>query len=203
MDKLFSVDGMFYKVGTVIIDLFYMNFLWLTFSILGFGLTCGASTSALFYVMLRRADNKGCCNFKEFFYGFKINFVKATKVWLIIISICAILLVNINYISFFQSIIRNNYLTLILYAIQLLGLIELIVISIYIFSLITKYDIEIISLFKMAFILAHKHLLSTLTCIALILVVVIGFLHVPILFCMGISGYAMLSSLILKTKISY
>lgn len=202
MGKLFSINGLFYKVGTVIIDLFYMNLLWLLFTIIGFGITGGASTCALFYVMLRRADNRGCCNFKEFFYGFKQYFFKATKVWLILIAIFTVLIVNIDYIPFFQSIIRSNYTMYILFAIQLLAMVELIIISIYIFCILVKYDIEIISLFKIAFILAHKHLLTTLTCLALFIIVLIGFLHIPIIFFAGISGYAMLASILLKGKIN-
>lgn len=201
MNKLFSIDGLLYKVGTTIIDLFYMNILWLVFTILGLGITGGASTSALFYVMLRRADDKGCCNFKEFFYGFKKNFIKSTKIWLILIGVFAILIVNIEYIPFFKSILMNDYILYTFFAIQLLVMIELIVISIYIFCILTKYDIEIINLFKIAFIFAHKYFVTTITCFALLVVVLIGFFHVPILLCTGISGYAMLSSILLKQKV--
>ncbi len=201
MGKLFSIDGLFYRIGIIIIDLFYMNLLWVVFTIIGLGITGGASTSALFYVMLRRAENKGSCNFKEFLHGFKKNFKKSTIVWVILLSIFTICYVNINYIPFFQSIIGNVYLTMFLFGVQLLIIIELMIITIYIFALLAKYDMVVIDLFKMALILGHKHLLTSLTCLALMVIVMIGVFHVPIIFVTGTSGFALLTSLILKDKI--
>lgn len=201
MGKLFSIDGIVYKIGTVIIDLFYMNLLWAAFTIIGFGLTGGASTTALFHVMLRRADNKGSCNFREFLYGFKKSFKNSTIVWVILLSIFTISFVNINNTPFFQSIIGNIYVTIFLFVIQVLVMIELMIISIYIFGLLAQNDMSVIDLFKVALILGHKHLLTTLTCIALLVVAIIGLFHVPILFFAGISGYALLTSLIVKEKI--
>lgn len=201
MGKLFSIDGLLYRIGTIIIDLFYMNLLWTLFTILGLGITGGASTSALFHVMLRRAENKGNCNFREFWYGFKKDFKRATIVWLILLSIFAITYVNINYIPFFQSIIGNAYITMLLFIVQLLIMVELLVLFIYIFGIINRQTIPVAQVFKKAFIISHKHLLTTLTCIALLIVVMIGIFHVPILLAAGISGYAMLTSLIIKDKI--
>jgi uncharacterized membrane protein YesL len=201
LGKLFSVDGMLYKIGTIIIDLFYMNLLWIVFTILGLGITGGASTTGLFYVMLRRAQNKGNCNFKEFFYGFKKNFKKSTIVWLALIGVFSILYVNINNITFFQSIIGNTYMTMFLFAIQLLVLIELLVISIYIFSLLAMYDKPVNILFKSAFLLGFRYFFTTITCLALMIIVLIGLFHVPIILCTGISGLIMLTSMIIKDKI--
>ncbi len=179
MGKLLSIDGLFYKIGIMIIDLFYMNLLWVVFTVIGLGITGGASTSALFHVMLRRAENKGNCNFKEYLYGFKKNFKRATIVWAILLSVLTITYVNINYIPLFQSIIGNAYITMILFIVQLFIIIELMVLSIYIFGLLNQKDIPVVDLFKKAFVLGHRHLLTTLTCMALLIVAIIGVFHVP------------------------
>ncbi|MCT4687718.1 YesL family protein [Vallitalea sp.] len=201
MGRLFSIDSILYRIGITIIDLFYMNLLWIVFTIIGFGITGGASTTALFYVMLRRAEDKGNCNYKEFFYGFKKNFKKSTIVWIVLISVCSITYVNINNITFFQSIIGNTYMTMFLFAVQLLVLIEILVISIYIFSLLAMYDKPVNLLIKVAFVLGNKYFFTTLTCLALMIIVLIGLFHVPIILCSGISGLIMLTSLIIKDKI--
>lgn len=200
MGKMFSIDSLIYKIGTIIIDIFYMNLLWFVFTFIGLGITGGASTTALLYVMQRRNDNKGNCNFKEFFYAFRKNFYKATIIWIILIMMFVMSIVNINYIPLLQGIINNSYILIIILAFQVLVIIELIIIYIYIFILLTKNDIKIKDLFKIAFVLAHRHMFTTITCIALLLVISIGLLHVPIIFFAGISGYALLSTKLINHK---
>lgn len=202
MNKLFSIDGLFYKIGTIIIDLLYMNLLWVLFTVIGFGVTGGASTASLFRIMQRRAQNKGNCNFEEFLYGFKKFFKRSTIIWLSQILIVIISVVNIHYIPFFKSFFENTYLAFIILIVQILVLIEVLAISIYIYNVVVKYDINLVGAFKIAFVLVYKNILATITCIALAIVVGIGYLSVPIIFCVGVSGYAMLSSLILKNKLN-
>lgn len=201
MGSLFSMDGLFYKIGTTIIDIIYMNILWIVFTVFGLFITGGAATSALVYVMQRRADNRGSCNFQEFFYGFKKNFKKSTLVWIIMLSVFTIVYININYIPFFQSIIQNTYITMVLFGVQIILIIELLIISIYIFNILVKYDYTIINLFKIAIVLGYRHILTTLTCMALIIVVTVGMFHVPIILLAGISGYTMLACIIMKNII--
>jgi len=202
MNKLFSIDGLFYKIGTIIIDLFYMNLLWLLFTIIGLGLTGGASSASLFRIMQRRAQNKGNCNFEEFLYGFKKFFKRSTIIWVIQILIVIISVVNIHYIPFFENFFENAYFAFFILIVQILVLIEVLAISIYIYNVIVKYDVNLVSAFKIAFVLGYKNILATITCMALAVIVIIGLFSVPIIFCVGVSGYAMLSSIILKNKLN-
>ncbi len=202
MGRLFAIDGALYKLGTLIIDLLTMNFLWLGFTILGAGITGGAATSALYYVMQRRIEHRGCCNLREFFYAFKRNFKQATLLWIFLLAGTAVILANLHYIPFFLHMIDNRTFLLFIVGAQILFLLEGFMIGVYAFSLLAKYQLRVGKLLKLSFILAHKHLLTTVTCMALMIVVMIGFFHAPILFCAGISGYVLLTSFLIKQKIS-
>jgi uncharacterized membrane protein YesL len=202
VNKLISVEGLLYKVGKILLDLLYINLLWIVFTVLGCFITGGAATTAMLYVMKKRANHCGYCNFETFFHGFKKYFVKATKIWLIIIASIAIVMINIIHLPYLSSLIGNNILSVVLFVVQLIILLHLIIISIYIFYIIDKKD-NIIELFVMAFILAYKNIGITITSMALLFIVAYGFFCVPIIFLLGVSVYGMLVSILLNQKIPY
>lgn len=71
---MFTVDGKIYHFGKLIIDLLWMNLIWVFYTLIGIGLTIGASTYALSYIMNERLDGCACTRrrFRErFLVGLK------------------------------------------------------------------------------------------------------------------------------------
>ena len=63
----------------------YLNILWLICSLPVF--TIGASTTALYYVTLKMAEDRDEGLTGMFFRAFRQNFVPATKIWLILLAV--------------------------------------------------------------------------------------------------------------------
>ena len=79
-ENMFGFGGSF--VGTVekIFDIMALGFLWILCSLPV--ITIGASTTALYYAMVKSVKNNDGYVTKEFFRSFKLNFIPATILWM-------------------------------------------------------------------------------------------------------------------------
>jgi uncharacterized membrane protein YesL len=82
---------------------------------------------------------------------------------------------------------------------QIAVLIEFIIVTIYIFPLLSRYHMTIKNLFKTSFLIGNRHLLTTLLCMASLGVIVVLFYKLTGLFILiSISLYALCSSFIIS-----
>lgn len=87
MSNFFSIDGLFYKIGMFVYNIFVISIIWLIFSILL--VTIGASTTALFYVTGKLVRDENFKSLPSAFWNiFKLNFKQVTISWIIISSSC-------------------------------------------------------------------------------------------------------------------
>jgi uncharacterized membrane protein YesL len=178
------MDGAFYKIGSIIADIMILGILWLVLSIPI--VTSGAATTALFYVTTRRVSNKDGYLFRDFFKSFKANFVQATVSWLIILAVTAVVLINVLNIN-----VVGDMKTIVL-PVQICMLIEIFLITTYIFPIIARFDMKFKETFKTAFFMANRHLLTSLLCIICAAAAVfLSFYYLPfMLVAMGAYAYA-------------
>ena len=67
-------------------DIVFVNFLWFLTSLLGIGITLGASTTALFHVMHKITTyDEPTSVLRDYFKSFKENVVFSTLVWLLLV----------------------------------------------------------------------------------------------------------------------
>lgn len=78
--KIFSLDGPVYRGLEKLFNLMLLHILWIVCSIPVF--TIGASTTALFAVMLKLVKGEEGYIVKTFFRAFRDNFKKSTIIWL-------------------------------------------------------------------------------------------------------------------------
>ncbi len=156
MGGFFALDGPFYRIGTLIADIMILSFVWLLFCIPLF--TVGASTSALFYVVTRRISNKEGYLLRDFWKSFRENFKQSTICWLLIVFISGILLFNIYNIGLLGN------MRYIIYPLQICIGIELALMSIYIFPIISRFDMKIKDILKTSFFMANKHIFTSVLC---------------------------------------
>ncbi|NMA84389.1 MAG: DUF624 domain-containing protein [Epulopiscium sp.] len=188
---LFSMDGPIYKFGGLVFDLFILNLLWVIFSLPFF--TIGASTTALFYAVGKRVREEDGYLFRDFWTSFKMNFKQGTIVWLILAVLYWILYTNIMNIR-----ILGN-LAPFMYPLQLVMLIELTIVMIYIFPLLSRFHMKIKDLFKTAFFMANRHFITTILCIAAFAGMVFLTIQVHGIFILFfVSGYAWWVSFMLQ-----
>ncbi|MDR1687413.1 MAG: YesL family protein [Clostridiales bacterium] len=194
MGGFFNIDGPFYKFGTVLWDIMALSFLWLLFSLPI--VTIGASTTALYYITTRRISKKEGYITKDFWQSFKSNFKQSTLVWLCIMVIGIILAINIYIMrepGLSASLDLPDTYKSILYILQLMFAFELIFFMLYVFPIISRFDIHGKMLIKTTLLMLHKHLPTTILLAALFLTIVIAPLFTdPILyiFAAGLYSYA-------------
>ncbi|MDO5119827.1 MAG: YesL family protein [Coriobacteriales bacterium] len=82
---IFSYESKFSKVAMRIAWGCYLNLLWIICSLPI--ITIGASTTALYYVTLKIAEDREGDLTQQFFRSFKQNFKQATVIWLILLAI--------------------------------------------------------------------------------------------------------------------
>lgn len=89
MDSIFSFDNPVWNFIGKIVDMLLLTIVWAVCSLPVF--TIGASTTALYYVMLKLAEDKEGNIFQSFFRAFRENFKQSTVCWLIMLLIGLVL----------------------------------------------------------------------------------------------------------------
>lgn len=92
MRDLCNTDKPLFAVLTKLTYSAYLNILWLVCSLPI--VTIGASTTALFYVTLKMAEDRDDGLTRMFFKAFRENFKPATKLWLILLAVGSFLAVD-------------------------------------------------------------------------------------------------------------
>ncbi len=101
MNRIFSLDSPVFQFLTRVCDLFCLNILWLICCIPI--VTIGASTTALYRVTLDMAAESESTIIRRFFAAFRDNFKTATKIWLILLLLTAVMILNV-WLFFFGPV---------------------------------------------------------------------------------------------------
>lgn len=146
-------------------DMICLNVMWLICCIPI--ITIGASTTALYTVMLRMVKNEEGYIFRGFLKAFKSNFKQSTLIWLILLLLGIVWTVDFRVAGFMPGMAG-----IILSAIFLaLGFI-LLSVMIYIFPLTARYENGIKVTFKNALILTVAKLPYTFLMVAIVVAAV-------------------------------
>lgn len=192
-------DNIIVRALSKICDMVCLNILWLICSIPI--ITIGASTAALYTVMLKMVKNEEGYIFRGFFKAFKSNFKQSTIMWIVILLLGIVCWIDYRVAGVMPgmggSIMRIIFL--------LLGFI-LLSVTIYIFPLTARYENTIRNTVRNALILTVGKLPYTL----LMVVVTVGSLiislwnsmtlmfAIPLWFIIGVSLIAWINSYILR-----
>lgn len=160
MKGLFSTDGTIYKVMTLLYRLIILNLLWCVSCIPV--ITVGASTTALFYVVGKIVRNEEVHEFRDFVKGFRESFRQATCIWLILCGAYLVIFTNLSFLSQYDS------LSGLMLVIQLPVLVQVIIISVFVFPLLSRYEAGTLALIKTSWILGIKHIGSCLASLAIV-----------------------------------
>ena len=186
MRDFFSLDGPFNKYGTVLADILILSLMWLFFSLPLF--TVGAATSALFYVTTRRIANREGYVTQDFWIAFKANFRKATVIWIMLVLLAFLLVFNLLNIG------AVGNLRVIIFPVQIIILVQTVFMTVYIFPMLSRFDMDIKQVLKSSFFMANRHLPTSLTCVVLLFGVFISIWFMPIMFFVAPGLYGLLSS---------
>lgn len=184
-DNLFDTEGFLYKISMTLADIFLLSFLWLIFSIPI--ITIGASTTAVYYVCTKKAAGSDAYVLKNFLQSFKENFLVSTLAFVILCLTGGVLWINFHALTqvdlgMLQMPVRVA-LTFVL--------IQVIFVSMYVFPIISRFNMTVTDAIKSALQLSNGHLFLTISSLVLFVAVCIITIFIPFLFIFipGIFGY--------------
>lgn len=192
-------DNVIVRALTKICDMVCLNILWLICCIPIF--TVGASTAALYTVMLKMVKNEEGYILKGFFSAFKANFKQSTIIWLVLL-----LLGIVCGIDFRVASVIPGTAGLVMRAVFLLIGFILLSVMIYVFPLTARYENSVRATFRNALILTIAKLPYTLLMVVIAVGAVIASLWttvtlmfaLPLWFIIGGALIAWINSYILR-----
>lgn len=160
MSKIFDLDSPFMRVLNRIADLMILNFLMILCCIPV--ITVGAACTGMHYVLLKIVRGEEGYLVKGFFKSFKQNFRQATILWLIMLLIIAVYVGDFLIFSFSGV----TFPKVLIIAIMALAIV-LLMVSVYIFPVLSRFDNTIKNTIKNAFCMAVLNLPKTILMIVL------------------------------------
>ena len=108
---------------------------------------------------------------------------------LILGVIAVVLFININLF------VPDTTINVIIYLVQYVLLYELLIFTIYVFPVLSRFDLKLGALIKTSIFMANRHLLTTITCAILFVAIVMIVLKCGVLIILCAGAYAILTSL--------
>ena len=178
------MDNVITRALSKICDMICLNVLWVICSIPI--VTIGASTTALYTVMLKMVRNEEGYIFRGFFKAFKENFKQSTIIWLIVAALGAVWWIDYRVSGLMGQGISDVF--------------------IYVFPLTARYENSISATFKNAIILTVAKLPYTFIMVAVLVIAVLASLWntmmlmmaLPLWFIFGVSLIAWVNSYLLR-----
>ena len=135
----------------------YLNILWLICCLPI--VTIGASTTALFYVTLKMAEDRDDGLTGMFFRAFRQNFLPATKLWLVLLVTGAFLAMDGYIVWHIWS--QSIFWTLVA-ALLIVAAIVYAVVLLYAFPLLARFENTTFGILKTALLVGLRYLVCTL-----------------------------------------
>ena len=152
MASLFSLEGPVYKYMKYLYALMILNAMWMLFSIPIF--TFGASTTALFKAIGRLLRDEQGVIALDYINDMKDCFKETTLIWLLLLLCDSVLCFNLMF--------GLNMIPVGLSWIQVPILFQLILIHMYVFLLMARFEVKGLLAIKTAWIVGNRYLLISI-----------------------------------------
>lgn len=186
--NIFSVNSPLGRFLNLAADIVIVNFLWLLCSIPI--ITIGASTSALYYALMKRQRRDEGYIHTNFWKGFKDNLKQGTIIWLIMLAIGFVLTLDLRIGIHAIGPLRNFMIVS-----SVILMIPYVFTLLYVFPVQAKFENKVMDNIKNAFLMSIAHLGYTLLALFFLATFVVlsifshAFLGIVILCGMGLFAY--------------
>ncbi|MBE5961552.1 MAG: DUF624 domain-containing protein [Lachnospiraceae bacterium] len=187
MGNLFNLDNGFFSFMGKVWDIIVLNLIWLICCLPI--VTIGPATSALYYAMVKVIRRERGYAIKEYFHSFKDNLKVGTLSTLVFLVLAWILYVDYNYA---QALMKDGSKmgTILISAFNGISIIAAGILAM-IFPVLSRFTLGVRGLFKTTFLMAFKHIFTTIGVIVIIAVcglalyiVIPAILFVPAVCCL-------------------
>ncbi|MCD8022732.1 MAG: YesL family protein [Lachnospiraceae bacterium] len=167
MSTLFNMDNPFWRSLGRLADLMILNLIFIVCCIPIF--TIGASLTALSYVTLKLHDGDEGYITRNFFKSFRQNFKQATLMWLICLAFIIVLVSDFLILWGTEGTFYTVLTTIIV-----IITIAFIMVLLYLFAVLSRFDNTIKNTFRNSFIMAIADFPRTIAMIAILALAIIA-----------------------------
>ena len=157
MYKFFDPDGLFAKIMNTVLALIVLNVLWIVCSLPV--VTMGASTAALYTVLIGLRDGNDTKVIRRFFAAFGENWKQASAVWLVLLAASAVCGLDLYLAAQTQSTVAR--------VACVVGLVAVAMTATFAFPLLARFENTWRNHLKNGALLALSHAPRTLLSLAL------------------------------------
>lgn len=193
MSGFFNLDNGFFTTLSKIADIIILSVIWALICIPV--ITIGPATTALYYATVKAVRRDRGYLFREFFKSFKQNFKRGAIAGVIMTLIALFLGFDLLWAWMNMTAINNSSILL---GIFIALAVMFICFSIYVFPILSRFDMTIKQLFKAAMFMAIKHLPSTIVMFVIIAICALGIFFIPILIFLIPAGATLIISLLME-----
>jgi uncharacterized membrane protein YesL len=154
-EKRLVFEGGFHYWIEKLFDAVSLNLIWLLFSLPV--ITVGASSTALYYTAVKVLRGDRGHLFSEFRRSFKLNFFKATVLWLAFAALVFLVLINRN-IAFNMD---SGYFGLFLVCLYTALSFALAALALYAFPVLSRFEMGLAAIIKMSLYMCFRYLHCT------------------------------------------
>lgn len=167
MNNFFNYDNKFIQIMNKVADMMIISTMWtlLCFTVIGIG----PASAAAYHAMAKAVRYERESAFKEFWRAFKQNFWKALFFGVLItVFAVSIYFVDIvaNYDFLFNNAAPNGWDLFML----IMKVVILAVLAMYVFPIMTRFNMPIMRIFLSSLLLSVRHLLSTVFMVVVFLI---------------------------------
>ncbi len=158
MNNLFNMDNPFFSTLSKLYDMLFLSVLWVIFCIPI--VTIGPATTALYYTVVKVIRKERGYLFREFVKSFRLNFKKGAIVGVLLTIVIVVLMFDISYAIESLAVDSNkgSLMVGVFIAITFLA----ISIAMYIFPVLSRFEMTIKQLIKAAVYMSMRHILFTI-----------------------------------------
>lgn len=194
--KFFSLDSGFHKYGTILFDLIALSVFWFFTAFGTIGLLTPLANTAIFNSINHTLIEEDGYMMKSYFGTFKTKFVKSLGLTLVGFVLYAISIFNIW--SIWSGLFSAGFLL----PLYLLIFTEVTITMLYASALLSETDMSVKGLLKYGFLLANKHFLVSLACIAgIIALAYVGIFQNLLFLFVGVAPLFWLFTWLIYTKV--
>lgn len=154
--RLFDFGGGYTGMIGKIFDLLLLGILWILCCLPV--ITIGASTTALYYSVVKSVKKGKGYAFREFFHAFRVNFVPATGIWAAVAGVTFVVQLNMGILM--QK--TSGYTGLFFICFYFLVSVFVFALSCYVFPALSRFDMSAGWIVKLGMYMAVRYLLTTL-----------------------------------------
>ena len=194
MGNLFSMDNPVFSFLGKACDVIILSLVWILLCIPV--VTIGPANTALYYAAVKVIRRERGYLFREFFKSFKLNFKKAFVLGLLLTVLFVIL--GFDLMWAWSNLKNAGTMGSVLLGIFVAISFLLVSFSVYVFPILSRFEMTIKQLFKAAIFMAMRHFPST---VAMVLITAAGIFSVyliPMLFFVIPGTVAILNSLLME-----